>query len=57
VWTPELTKEEALTIVEKCIEILKARFGLRLAEFVVKCIDSEGISIINDGMIKKDGGR
>ena len=56
-WTPELTKEEALTIVEKCIEILKARFGLRLAEFVVKCIDSEGISIINDGMIKKGGGR
>eukprot|EP00020_Sapocribrum_chincoteaguense_P007207 CAMPEP_0170748490 /NCGR_PEP_ID=MMETSP0437-20130122/9889_1 /TAXON_ID=0 /ORGANISM="Sexangularia sp." /LENGTH=203 /DNA_ID=CAMNT_0011087349 /DNA_START=1 /DNA_END=612 /DNA_ORIENTATION=+ len=53
VWTPEITKEEALKVTASCIEILKARFGLRLAEFVVKCIDDEGISTVSDGFTKR----
>jgi 20S proteasome subunit beta 4 len=42
-WRPDLTVEEAISLLKKCIEELKVRFIGNLPEFIVKVVDKNGI--------------
>jgi 20S proteasome subunit beta 4 len=44
-----LTKEEALKIIEQCIHELHTRFVPSQPNFIIKCIDKEGVSVIKFG--------
>ncbi|XP_062301791.1 proteasome subunit beta type-2 isoform X2 [Osmerus eperlanus] len=42
-YRPELTREEAVDLLKKCVEELNKRFILNLPSFSVRLIDKEGI--------------
>jgi 20S proteasome subunit beta 4 len=47
--TERLDRDGALGIVEKCIQELHARFLPNQPNFIVKCIDKDGVSVIKFG--------
>lgn len=46
-WTPEITLDEALKLIKKCITELKVRFVLKLSEYIIKVVDKDGVRVIN----------
>jgi len=46
-WKPELTEEEAIEIVKKCIQEIRLRFLMDRNNFVVKIVDQAGTRIVN----------
>ncbi|RKO99021.1 hypothetical protein CXG81DRAFT_15146 [Caulochytrium protostelioides] len=46
-WRPNLTLEEAIIVLQKCVAALKTRFVASLPEFKVKVIDKSGIRVID----------
>lgn len=45
-WKPELSPEEGLEIIRKCIHELHTRFLISQPKFVVKVVDHQGIRTI-----------
>jgi len=48
-WKEGLTKDQAIAIVEKCIKELQVRFLISQPNFIIKCIDKEGVNVIKYG--------
>jgi len=44
-----LTQDEAVQIVEKCIQELKVRFLLNQSNFLIKVIDKDGVRVVKFG--------
>jgi 20S proteasome subunit beta 4 len=44
---PDMTKEEAIALIKKCIAELKTRFVANLPNWQIKIIDKAGISKIH----------
>jgi 20S proteasome subunit beta 4 len=45
-WTPNVSLEEGLQLIRKCIHELKTRFLLSQPVFMVKVVDSDGVRIV-----------
>lgn len=45
-WEKEMSLEKALDCVRYCINELKVRFLVNLENFIVKCIDKDGVRVI-----------
>lgn len=43
---PALTQEEALTVIDHCIEELKTRFLISQPNFMIKAVDKDGVKIL-----------
>lgn len=43
----DMTKQDAIDLVYKCIKEMKVRFLLNQSNFIIKCIDSNGISVVS----------
>lgn len=48
-WKEGLTKEEAVTIIEHCVNELKTRFMISQPNFIVKVVDSDGCAVVRSG--------
>jgi len=43
----DMTLEEALDVLRKCINEIQTRFLVNLPKFLVKCVDKDGIRVIS----------
>lgn len=48
-WTENMTEDEALKIIEKCINEVHTRFLLNQPNFIIKKVDKNGINVISFG--------
>ena len=48
-WEENLTEEEALTIIEKCIKEVHTRFMIHQPNFIIKKVDKDGVKVISFG--------
>lgn len=48
-WKEDLSYDEAVGIVDKCIGELQTRFLIAQSNFMVKCVDSEGVRVVKFG--------
>jgi 20S proteasome subunit beta 4 len=48
-WTANCTEEEALKIVEKCINEMHTRFLMSQPNFMIKKVDKDGVHVISFG--------
>ena len=46
-WKKDMTEEEGLEVVRKCIHELHTRFMISQPNFVIKIIDSNGIRVVS----------
>lgn len=46
-WHPDLTKDQAVDVIRKCIAELQIRFLIALPTFTVKIVDENGIQLID----------
>ncbi len=46
-WKPNMTLEEGLVIIKKCIHELHTRFLIAQPNFVVKVVDKSGIRVLS----------
>lgn len=46
-WKPDMTVEEALDTVRKCIHELHTRFLISQPKFLIKIVDSQGIRVLD----------
>lgn len=46
-WQPDLTEEEAIEVIKKCIFELKTRFLISQPKFFIKIVDAQGIRVID----------
>merc|ERR1719487_440939 len=46
-WKPDLTLEEAKAILRKCVEEMKTRFLIHLADFNCKVVTKDGVEVID----------
>ncbi len=44
-WKPDLSREEALELVAKCISVLKTRFLPHQPAFLCRIVDASGVSV------------
>jgi 20S proteasome subunit beta 4 len=45
-WRPNMTLDEGLEVIRKCIHELKTRFMISQPNFVIKVVDKNGIKVV-----------
>ncbi len=46
-WKPEMTEEEGIEVIRKCIEEIKTRFLVNRSHYTVKLVNSKGVKVIH----------
>jgi hypothetical protein len=49
-----MSKEAAIKIIEMCIHELHTRFVPNQPNFIIKCVDKDGVSVVKFGMDPAD---
>lgn len=47
-WKPNMSLEEALKLIQMCVDELKVRFLINQATFKIKVVDKDGIRVLDD---------
>jgi len=45
-WRPDLTEEEGLDVIQKCIQEMATRFIINMSKFSIKVVDKNGTRVI-----------
>lgn len=48
-WGEGMTEDQAVALVEKCMKELQMRFLINQSNFIIKCIDKEGVRTLKFG--------
>ncbi len=48
-WTDNMTEEEALKVIEKCIKEVHTRFMINQPNFIIKKVDKDGVQVLSFG--------
>ena len=48
-WVENLTEEDALRIIAKCINEVQTRFMINQKNFIIKKVDKDGVQVISFG--------
>eukprot|EP00934_Nitzschia_sp_Nitz4_P003767 Nitzschia sp. Nitz4//scaffold9_size221794//85197//86040//NITZ4_001342-RA/size221794-augustus-gene-0.89-mRNA-1//1//CDS//3329560989//3757//frame0 len=48
-WSPELSEQQAVDIIQKCIKEIQTRFMISQPNFIIKKVDKEGIQVLSFG--------
>ena len=48
-WVENMTEEEALQIVAKCINEVQTRFMINQPNFIIKKVDKDGVQVVSFG--------
>lgn len=48
-WTENMTEEEALKIIQKCINEVHTRFMINQPNFIIKKVDKDGVKVLSFG--------
>jgi 20S proteasome subunit beta 4 len=45
-WRPDLTEDEALVVLDHCIQAIRARFLVNMPSFTIKIVDKAGVRVL-----------
>ena len=48
-WREGLTRDEAMDVIRHCVEELDTRFLVDQRKFVIKAVDENGVTLVNEG--------